>query len=100
MAEGEEPARLLRAEDAGHVAHREHVALADLVLADEAERLLADEDAADGHGRPWRGGLVTDVDHSGMALVVDMAEDGGLGHGGSGGTPGQDTGSAFQESGG
>ena len=60
----------------------QHVALQGIARDDQVERLLAHEHAAFRDGYAFGQGLGGDVDHAGLAALVDMGEF-GVGHQGS-----------------
>ncbi len=72
MAQRDQLVRPLGGHDAGDAGDRQDIALLGLALLDQRERLGGHGDEALGAGGALRRGLVRDVDHARLALVVEM----------------------------
>ena len=77
MAERDQLVRLLGGHDAGDARGGEHVAFLGAALLDQRQRRRRHGEEAFRARRAVGGGLVGDVDHARLALVVEMRE---LGH--------------------
>ena len=84
MAERDQLVGLLGGHDAGDAGGGQHVALLGLALLDQRQRRRRHGDEAFGARGALGGGLVGDVDHARLALVVEVRE---LGHGAIAGLP-------------
>ena len=78
MAQRDQLVRALGGHDAGDARGREHVALLGFALLDQRQRCRRHRDEAFRARGAMRHGLVGDVDHARLALLVEMGE---LGHG-------------------
>src|SRR4029077_18792673 len=74
MAERDELRRSLCRQGARHLAHRQDVALGDLLVRDASERLARHPDRPLGDRRAHRGGLPGDVHHPRAAGLVHMRQ--------------------------
>src|SRR5436190_9842117 len=74
MAERNQVGRLLRRHDAGELRHREHVAFGCLLVADQLQGRRLHDDAGPGRRHALGGVLGADIDHAGVAALVEMGE--------------------------
>src|SRR5579859_6947803 len=74
MAEGDEVATSLGGHDPGNASGIEDLTLGGFFFGDGAEGGGGQRDIAFGDGLPSSGGFGPDVDHSGLAFIIEMAE--------------------------
>src|SRR5215210_5351696 len=74
MAERDQVGRLFRGHDAGELRHREHVTFGCLLVADQLQGRGLHDDA--GLGRRYTLGdvLGADINHAGVAALIEMGE--------------------------
>ena len=81
MAKRDKVRRPLGAHDAGHLGHRQNVALADSAALDQSQRLGRHQDSGPSGGGALGVGLGPDVNHASSAGLVEVGERGGWGGG-------------------
>jgi hypothetical protein len=75
MAQGDETVRALGSHDTGEPCGAKHVAFHRIAFEDEIERFFSHQDAPLSDGNTLRRPLVGNIDHAGLASLVDVSED-------------------------